>query len=78
MALLFYNNHLFPQIFLEAETQESILSFVHVGLGISFASKMNLNHRDWKKGLNVFLIKEEKILNEVKLQLIDFIYNKFK
>ena len=88
--LLFYNNHLFPQIFLEAETQETILSFVHVGLGIGFASKMSLNHRDWKKDLNVYSIKEEKIfrkfavvyrqdkiLNEVELQLIDFIHSKF-
>lgn len=88
--LLFYNNHLFPQIFLEAETQESILSFVNVGLGIGFASKMSLNHREWKKDLNIFSIKEEKIfrkfavvyrqdkiLNEMELHLIDFIHNKF-
>ena len=89
--LLFYNNHLFPQIFLEAETQESILSFVNVGLGIGFASKMSLNHRDWKKDLNVFSIKEEKIfrkfavvyrqdkiLNEMELHLIDFIHKNIK
>lgn len=52
---------------------------------------MSLNHRDWKKDLNVFSIKEEKIfrkfavvyrqdkiLNEMELHLIDFIHKNIK
>lgn len=61
---LFYNNNMVPNIFLEAETQESILSFIESGLGIGFASKMSLDYKNWKNDLLHFSIKEEKILRK--------------
>lgn len=84
--LLFYNNNLSPTIFLEAETQESILSFIEYGLGIGFASEMSLNHKNWRKDLYCFSIKEEKMirsfsvafkfdrsLNDIEKKFVEFL-----
>ncbi len=83
---LFYNNNMAPNIFLEAETQESILSFIESGLGIGFASKMSLDYKNWKNDLLHFSIKEEKLfrrfvvafkadrtLNEIENKFIDLL-----
>ncbi|MGL5544583.1 MAG: LysR substrate-binding domain-containing protein, partial [Cetobacterium sp.] len=42
---VFYNNHFFPQIYLEIEIQEAILSLIKTGLGIGFTSNMSLIHK---------------------------------
>ncbi|MGL5190179.1 MAG: LysR substrate-binding domain-containing protein [Cetobacterium sp.] len=88
---LFYNNHFFPQIYLEIETQETILSLIKIGLGIGFTSNMSLIHKDWKDDFYIFSLEEEKIirdfaivykknrlLNEVENILIETLLKIFK
>ncbi|MGL4653798.1 LysR substrate-binding domain-containing protein [Cetobacterium sp.] len=88
---VFYNNHFFPQIYLEIEIQEAILSLIKTGLGIGFTSNMSLIHKNWKNDFYIFSLKEEKILrdfaivykknrllNEVENMLIEIILNIFK
>lgn len=88
---LFYNNHFFPQIYLEIETQETILSLIKIGLGIGFTSNMSLIHKDWKNDFYIFSLKEENIirdfaivykknrlLNEVENTLVEILLKIFK
>ena len=60
--ILFYNNHLFPNIFLETWNQESTLSLVESGMGIGFASEMSLKLGKWHEDLYFFPIKNNRII----------------
>lgn len=59
-----YTYHFHPNIYLEIESQECILSLIESGLGIGFASSMSLNYKNWKEDLYAFSLKDEKILRK--------------
>lgn len=61
---LFLERNFYPNIFLETENQECVLSLVEKGLGIGFSSNLILTTGKWEKSLFSYSLVEKTLTRE--------------